>query len=198
MRKISLFDFDGTLTTGDTFLRFIAFARGKMVLYTSLMKSLPSILKWKLGYISNGKAKEKLFAYAFKGMNYVKFCQKGEEFIETIKNMERTPIVDKMKDAIATGEEVIIVTASMEEWIKPWATQCGVKEILSTRPEIDNAGKLTGRFTSPNCHGDEKERRIMELLPDLASHRADYFITAYGDSSGDDAMLRLADKKFRI
>ena len=51
-------------------------------------------------------------------------------------------------------------------------------------------GRLTGRFLTPNCYGQEKVRRILTLHPD----RSAYHLTAYGDSRGDREMLAFADE----
>ena len=61
--------------------------------------------------------------------------------------------------------------------------------IVGTRIEVEN-GMVTGRFLTPNCYGEEKVRRLLEVLPD----RRLYHLTAYGDSRGDRALLAYADE----
>jgi phosphoserine phosphatase len=51
-------------------------------------------------------------------------------------------------------------------------------------------GRLTGRFLTKNCYGQEKVNRIKELYP----HREEYHLTAYGDSNGDRELLAFADE----
>ncbi len=49
--------------------------------------------------------------------------------------------------------------------------------------------RVTGRFDGPNCRGEEKVRRLREAFGDDIRLEA-----AYGDTSGDRAMLALADE----
>jgi phosphoserine phosphatase len=61
--------------------------------------------------------------------------------------------------------------------------------VLGTQVEVID-GKLTGRFLSKNCYGQEKVNRILSLYP----NRQEYNLTAYGDSRGDKEMLAFADE----
>jgi phosphoserine phosphatase len=63
--------------------------------------------------------------------------------------------------------------------------------VIATEPEIKN-GVLTGRFSTPNCYGQEKKRRFLEKYPD----RDRYILYVYGDSNGDKELLEMADKPF--
>jgi phosphoserine phosphatase len=64
-------------------------------------------------------------------------------------------------------------------------------KVLGTQIEVID-GKLTGRFLSKNCYGQEKVNRILSLYP----NRQDYHLTAYGDSRGDKEMLAFADESY--
>lgn len=96
--------------------------------------------------------------------------------------------MNALKDFLG-GDRVVVVTASMLQWVKPWCESHGVAEVLATEPEIDSCtSTLTGRFATPNCHGEEKMRRVRALVGEPGG----YEIWAYGDSHGDDAMLEAA------
>ena len=60
-----------------------------------------------------------------------------------------------------------------------------------TQIEVEN-GLVTGRFSTPNCYGAEKVRRIQALLP----YREQYKLIAHGDSRGDKEMLNYADQGY--
>ena len=64
--------------------------------------------------------------------------------------------------------------------------------MLGTKVEVDAAGCLTGRFSTPNCYGPEKVRRIEAVWP----HREQYDVSAFGDSRGDKEMLAYADQGY--
>ena len=90
---------------------------------------------------------------------------------------------------VERGHDVYVVTASMREWIEPWASQYEVQVMGTELETVD--GILTGRFNGANCRGAEKTRRIAEVV-DLKAYDKIY---AYGNSSGDREMLLLADEK---
>ena len=64
--KVYAFDFDGTLTTKDTLLEFIKFARGERRLYTTLLLFLPLLVLMKLRLYPNWKAKQQVFSFLFR------------------------------------------------------------------------------------------------------------------------------------
>ena len=68
MKKIYAFDFDGTLTTKDTLLEFIRFAKGNVGLAVGFLYYSPLIILMKLHLYPNWKVKQKIFAWFFKGM----------------------------------------------------------------------------------------------------------------------------------
>lgn len=187
--RIALFDFDGTLTTKDTFIEFGLFAVGKMNFCKALIRNVTYLAGWELGIIPNYKAKEKLFGSLFKGMTLEEFNGKCEAFSRKIDTFLHPVGYDKMKTHLKEGTPVYIVSASIENWIKPWARNQGVTDVVSTKIEVNEYGKLTGRFASKNCYGPEKVNRIKDVCKEIESSE----IWAYGDSKGDDDMLKFSD-----
>ena len=192
--KIAFFDFDGTLTKHDTFITFARWAVGNVCLLKALLKAFPSLIRWKMGLISNSEAKERLFGCIYGGMDYDIFRKAGETFKDKVNGDIRPDILERLKFHKSQGHRVIIVSASVREWIKPWADANGVDDVISTEVEIDSSRRLTGRFSTRNCHGEEKANRIRELIPEVDKSET----WAYGDSHGDDAMLSLADHPNKV
>ncbi len=188
-RRISVFDFDGTLTRRDTLLLFARHALGRHAAHLAILRTLPHILAWKLGLITNSKAKEKLFGHMFGGMPYADFKAYGESFADIVDRNMRKQGCGALEMAIMRGEETVIDSASVEEWILPWARRHGVSRVLATRPEVAD-GRLTGRFATPNCVGAEKVNRLRRIIADSDS----VYISAYGDSGGDAQLLEYADE----
>ena len=62
---------------------------------------------------------------------------------------------------------------------------------IATLLEVDDAGRLTGRYEGANCRGEEKIRRLRLWMADAGMERA--HLWAYGNSRGDLRMLRAAD-----
>lgn len=196
MKKLYAFDFDGTLTTRDTLLEFIRFAYGTRRFLFGFLLFAPLLVLMKLGLYPNGKAKQKVFAHFFKGMAIDAFDTLCQDFARTHRHLLRPDIVRLLEQALAEGSEVLIVSASIDNWVRPFfETKDRSREItiLGTQIEIVD-GCLTGRFITPNCYGQEKVRRILALHPD----RSAYYLTAYGDSRGDREMLAFADESHMV
>ncbi len=191
---VAAFDFDGTLTTKNTLIEFIRFTHGRCRLFLGFLSNTHWLLMMKLGLYPNWKAKERLFAHFYKGTAYETFKQWGRDFSEVIETMLNKQTVETLRRHQAEGHTVCIVTASIDEWVRPACEHLGVKMIFATCIESSADGKLTGRFLTPNCYGAQKVARLQEAFP----KRKTYKLYAYGDSRGDDEMLAFADEAFRI
>lgn len=194
MKKIYAFDFDGTLTTRDSFLEFIRYVCGNWAFCKGVLRYSPLLVLMKLGLYPNWKAKQKVFAYFFKGMPLKDFAQQGRLFALDRQHLLRPQGVDMVKQAQAGDAEVLIVSASIDHWVQPFFPEV---KVVGTQVEVED-GCLTGRFLTKNCYGQEKVNRILALYP----HRNEYELIAFGDSAGDKELLAFADeahyKPFRV
>lgn len=188
-QQLAAFDFDGTITLRDSFLDFLIKSRGRGKVAWGLLLHIPLICLYKLGFISNEKAKERLFSYFFKGLHQEKFLGLCEYYGERIPEIVNPEALACVRQHLSCGREVVIVTASVEDWIRPWALQVGIREVIGTRIEIGSDGRLTGKFSTPNCYGAEKVKRLRSAYP----LRDTYLLYAYGDSRGDRELLEFAD-----
>lgn len=190
-RIIAAFDFDGTLTEKDTFLEFIAFVHGKASLLWGIFLFSPLLLAMKMRLYPNWETKQKVFSWFFKGMKYADFSTKGCEFAERIKGMSNRKGLKILHEWQDKDAEIYIISASIEEWIRPYCESLNIKDVLATRIEVDENGCLTGRFSSNNCYGQEKVNRLLEAEPE----RNSYYLFACGDSRGDRELLQFADER---
>ena len=188
--KLFAFDFDGTLTTRDTLIEFIRYACGTVRFLLGFLLYSPLLVLMKLRLYSNGKAKQKVFVHFFKGMSIDAFDTLCQDFASTHRHLLRPEVVSQLEQALSEGAEVLIVSASIDNWVQPFFPKV---KVLGTQIEVID-GRLTGRFLTPNCYGQEKVRRILTLHPD----RSAYHLTAYGDSRGDREMLAFADEAHMI
>ena len=188
MKKIYAFDFDGTLTTKDTLIEFIRYAKGSMDLGLGFLRYAHLLVLMKLGLYPNYKAKQKVFAYFFKETTLDDFNALCKEFAASSSNLLRPNAIEAIDLATKEGSEVLIVSASIDNWVQLFFPQV---KVLGTQIEVID-GKLTGRFMTKNCYGQEKVNRILSLHP----NRQEYHLTAYGDSRGDREMLAFADESY--
>jgi HAD superfamily hydrolase (TIGR01490 family) len=191
MKAIAFFDFDGTISTKDSLADFIQYAVGKVNYYAGLLVLSPMLIAYTLKFIPNDIAKEKLLGHFFKGWNAKQFQMLAERYsLEQIDEIIRPKAIEKIRWHQNQGHQVVIVSASMDYWLRPW---CGKNDLglIATRLEVKD-NKLTGRFATKNCYGLEKANRVNDVFElSLYEH-----IYAYGDSDGDKELLALADESF--
>lgn len=194
MKKIVVaFDFDGTITSKDSFLEFIRFSKGSLLFLLGLFIYSPILLSYKLKLYPNWKAKQKLFSFYFKGISKDEFEKLGVSFAEKYKKRVLNPKAMAALNSYLKQDntKVYIITASIYEWVKPFFDDTNI-EIISTIPEYNRDNRLTGRFGSYNCYGKEKVRQLLIRK----SNREDYTLIAYGDSKGDKELLDFADNAY--
>lgn len=193
-RNIAVFDFDGTLTTRDSFLAFIKWACGPVSYYVGFLRFAPQLLLMFMHLYPNWKAKERIFAHFFKGWQYSWFQALGEDFTTELDTMRNEPVIGRLKEHIDHGNTVYVISASLPEWVEPWCRQLGVNAVLATEIEVNDQGRITGRFKTKNCFGQEKVDRLLKVEPE----RETYVLHAYGDSRGDLELLAFADKATHV
>jgi HAD superfamily hydrolase (TIGR01490 family) len=190
-KGIAFFDFDGTITTRDTLLEFIKFGKGKRAFYSGFLYNIFYLIAYKIKLISNQEAKEKVLSYFFKDMDLIEFDKLSEAF-----SKKKLPSIIRhgAEKEIARLQQgnfvVVIVSASPENWIRHWCKERNLI-LIASELEVIN-GKISGKISGKNCHGEEKVRRILEKYV-LKEYDEIY---AYGDTKGDLPMLGLATKSF--
>ena len=191
MIDLALFDFDGTITKDDSLLKFIRFVVGDGRFVFGLVVLSPILVAYKLKLIPNYKAKQYMLSWFFKGMSKEAFLKVANEYsLVHIDKILRPKAMEKISWHKAQGHKVVIVSASIDCWLRPWCEKNGL-ELIATKLEIKD-DIVTGKLLSKNCYGVEKVNRIKEIynLKDFE------YIYSYGDSSGDKQMLELAHEKF--
>lgn len=191
LNRIALFDFDGTITTDDSFIRFIRFMLGDVKTIWGMVLLFPMLMLYKLKIIPNYKAKQLMLSYFFKGMKQAEFQKEAEEFsLKHIDSIVRRKAMQKIVWHQERGDKVVVVSASIECWLKPWCEQNNL-DLIATKMEMKD-GIITGSLATKNCYGIEKVKRIKEIY-----NLSDYdYVYAYGDSLGDKELLALSDESF--
>jgi len=189
--RLTLFDFDGTITTDDSLIKFIRFVVGDTKFAIGMVALSPMLTAYKLKLIPNYKAKQYMLSYFFKGMPEEKFMQVANEYsLKHIDTILRPKAMEKIAWHKEQGHKIVIVSASIECWLKPWCDKHGLA-LIATKLEIKD-GRVIGKFLTKNCYGIEKANRVHEQY-----NLDDYdHIYAYGDSRGDRELLELADEGF--
>jgi phosphatidylglycerophosphatase C len=186
-----LFDFDGTITTKDTLAEFMIFYHGKLKYYAGLGALSPILASYIFKLMPNWKSKQYFLKWFLKNEDSSTFEKKCKEFSSLrLPQLIRPKALAEIKRYREEGATIAVVSASAENWVKPW---CDENKLicLATKLEAIN-NKLTGNILGKNCHGAEKVCRIQDrfLLSGFDK------VIAYGDSSGDIEMLALAHEQF--
>jgi len=190
-RRIAFFDFDGTITTKDTLLEFVKYSKGAFPFYLGFLLTSPWMVAYKCKLISNQAAKEQFLRFFFRKTPLSEFEQLCKDFAtEKIPQLIRPKALKEITQLQEKDAQVVIVSASPGNWIRPWSENIGL-QLIATRLIIKDQ-RLTGKIEGRNCHGEEKVRRIKEAYT-LADYDEVY---AYGDTSGDKPMLRLGNFSF--
>ena len=189
---IVIFDFDGTITTKDTMLELAKWHFGTLKFYAGLLKILPQLLMYKARIISNTKAKESFLKHFYGGMDYEYFKNLCRQYsAQEIDKILKNEAVAKIKFYKNSGFKMVVITASVADWVRPWAEVNGFEDVLGSDAEVV-AGKVTGKLKGKNCHGAEKVNRFVEKYGAIEN----YYSIGFGDSSGDREILLKVDQPY--
>lgn len=192
--EIVAFDFDGTLTIKDSFTTFLAWRAGPWRHAMGLVRLAPHALAYLL-HKDRGRLKAKAAEEFLKGLTRQQLEADAEAFAEAMAaRLFRPDALAAWNDWGAKGVTRAIVTASPEVTVAPFARRLGAEHLIGTRLAFDAANRATGAFASENCRGEAKMARLREVFgPEVR------LLAAYGDTSGDTAMLAAAEQPgFRV
>lgn len=185
------FDFDGTLTTRDSFREFLRWRDGAVNYGMGLAKLVPAAARW-LVRRDRAQLKSAAVRTFLRGMPRSLLEQEAHEFATlTAPLLLRPDALKVWRRHRADGARMVIVTASPEIVVAPFARGLGADVLIGTKLLFDQNDRVVGCFEGNNCHGPEKARRLREFFGDGIR-----LLAAYGDSIGDREMLEMADEKY--
>ncbi len=182
------FDFDGTLTVRDTFMAFLFWRVRGVPRVFALIRMIPAALAY-LWRRDRGRIKAAAVKAFLGGVGAGALAGDAARFAALhYDDLMRPDALERWRGHKAQGDRVIIVTASPEIIIRPFAERLGADTLIGTRLHLDDAHRVTGRFDGDNCRGQEKVRRILQRFGPVR------LSAAYGDTTGDVEMLAMADQ----
>lgn len=185
---------DGTLTTRDCVTPFLRRAAGRR-LWTALLRH-PLALTTSVARRDRDALKE-LACSGLRGLDSSRIETLGGTFArDVLPGLLRADTVARLRRHQELGHTVILASASLDPYLVPFGASLGVDDVVCTVLERGADGRLTGRLAGANCRGSEKARRVSEWLDEAGLAAAELW--AYGDSSGDDELLALADHPLRV
>lgn len=184
------FDFDGTLTVKDSFNAFLKWRAGPRKWTRGVLRLTPSLIAY---VFDRNRAKLKAAAVRefLRGATIEQIETDARAFAQAhAASLLRPDAVAVWRAWRAKGAKLVIVTASPEITVAPFARGLGADMLIGTRLMTNDEGRILGGLDGNNCRAKEKVVRLREIFG------ADVRLTAaYGDTSGDTDMLAIADEK---
>lgn len=198
-RTYALFDFDGTLFSGDSILRFCRFARSQGLCSTEqLLRGLWAAVRYVLGLSSAEQSKMDALHF-IQGRSEAELRAFSKRFCEEVLLPRlRQKGLSALNEHLAQGTQVLLITASPSFYLEHLKDALGIDGIIGTRMDFDLSGNATGLICGENCKGIQKPLRLAEYLA-ATGDRLDYDSSyAYGDSASDLPMLELCGHKVGV
>ncbi len=190
---VAAFDFDGTITTRDSLLPFLIYSSGIFRSLWNFILCTPFLIGFFMGILPRGKAKEQFIRKFFRSLPLSSLHRTGESFAKGyLPKLVKQEALSRIKWHLKQGHQCILISASLDVYLTPWAKEVGFHHVICSQLETDQEGKITGNLEKGNCWGIEKVTRLAELIGPLDKH----CIYAYGDSRGDKELLDAATYPF--
>jgi phosphatidylglycerophosphatase C len=183
---LALFDFDGTLTTRETFPDFMRHAVFRPRLLAGGVLLAPVIFGYRRGWVAGNPTRASIVQVGLRGVDATRLRAQGEAFArEVLPGVLRSEAMERLQWHRDRGDRVVVVSGGLDVYLAPWCAAQGIELACSVLAE--RGGRITG-YAGAQCVGDEKVRRIRALC-DPQAYAA---VHAYGDTHEDHAMLAMA------
>ena len=198
-KAYALFDFDGTLISGDSILWFCLYARRQGLCGAKdFWRGIWAGVRYLLGSYTAEESKKEALSF-LRGYHRSELKQFSQGFcLDVLQPRLRKQGIAKLEELKQEGVEILLITASPSFYLEPLKTMLGITEVIGTRVDFDREEQATGQICGENCKGIQKPLRLAEYLA-AAGERLDYERSyAYGDSASDMPMLALCEHKVGV
>jgi len=187
---IVAFDFDGTITVRDSFRAFLRWRAGRFGYAFGLVRLAPAAVRW-LFDRNLSRLKAAMVRVYLRGVSRDELERQATEFAAAAAPMLLRPDALKVwRRHRQDGCRMVIVTASPEPIVAPFARGLGADLLLGTRLAYKEDGRVAGGLDGSNCRGAEKVRRLKAVFGEDM-----YLAVAYGDTDGDRELLAMAEEE---
>jgi HAD superfamily hydrolase (TIGR01490 family) len=192
--RLAIFDLDGTLTRHDTLVPFLySYLRRHPARLPRVLAVLPAGMRF-AGDRDRGRLKGALIHAVMGGTTAAEVAVIADAFIPAL--LKRGVHVDglqALRQHQACGDRCILLSASTDLYVPRIGATLGFDEVICTRLRWEG-DRLDGRLSGPNCRGEEKRRRVTELLDKWSPDDT----TAYGNATSDLAHMLLCREAFMV
>ena len=198
MKKLAIFDIDYTITKKETLMEFYKYSLEEDIKNIRFLpRALYSGLMYGIGIYDERRVKE----------CFLKFIDNIEEekLQELVKRFYKNRLskilykdaVDMMYKLKKEGYDIYLISASPEFYIKEFYNIDVVDKVIGTRFEFKE-GKFIRKMLGNNCKGEEKVKRLKEVLS-KENIKVDFKNSyMFSDSLSDKPLLDLVGKPYLI
>ncbi|HTQ37074.1 MAG TPA: HAD family hydrolase [Steroidobacteraceae bacterium] len=191
MRRLALFDLDGTLTRGDTFRQFVPrlLARHPARWPRALLLP-PPVLAYALRLIGRGALKGAVLRRLFRGLPRATVEGYARRYAAAVVPAQMYPeAVAVLRAHLAAGDHVVVMSASPDLYVPEIGRLLDVHEIHCTRIRW-RGERLDGDLDGPNLRDHQKALMLAALR---AAHPG-LPVIAYGNSAADLEHMALCEE----
>ena len=181
--EVAVFDFDGTLTRGDTLLPFLA-----TVAPARVTRWAPAaVVGARRRRSERDRLKEELLGVVLRDVEPERLVRAGRSFAEgLLLRLLRPDTVAELRAHQAAGRTTVIASASPEVVVAPAAEVLGVDLAIATRLHVRDG---RWRYHGPNLRGEAKLEAVRAVIDPWAPSAR----WVYGNLPDDGPLLEWAD-----
>ena len=198
MEKLAIFDIDYTITRKETLMEFFKYLVSKDIKNIKFLpRALYSGLMYSIKVYDERRVKE-CFLKFIDNIDEKDLAKLTKSFYdERFSSIIYKDAVDMIKKLKYEGYMVILISASPEFYIKEFYAIKEVDLIIGTKFAFEG-GKFVRKMDGNNCKGEEKVKRLNEVLKEK-NIKADFKNSyMFSDSLSDKPLLDLVGNPYLI
>lgn len=198
MKKLAIFDIDYTITKKETLMELFKYVikKDKKNL-RFLPRAIYCGIMYAIGIYDERKVKETFLRF-IDGIKEEELAELVKEFYdERLKNILYDDALKMIKKLKNEGYDIYLISASPEFYVNEFYNIKEVDKVIGTKFGFEN-GTFVRKMVGNNCKGEEKVRRLKEVIKDEkieVDFKESYM---FSDSLSDKPLLDLVGKPYLI
>ena len=199
-----IYDFCGTLVdfqTANAYVNFVVSEKGlpkRGIDYARIALNKLHLIPFLNRFFKHKYINKAMILYRLKGYSYNEMDFYAKEFYNMrIKGHLIRPVVERLKQDIAIGKTVAIVSGGYDIYLKYFASEVGVTNLLCSSLSFIN-GIFSGRIDGIDCMGDNKVTRLSAYFNEIDLSNLFENVTVYSDSDSDLPLFQISNKRIVV
>ena len=187
---IAIFDLDGTLVRGDTFVKYIAgFVMRRPIRLFRCLVLTGVILRFVRGLVSAAHMKERVLMAALGGSDRTEIRLYTDGFLIRLipEGMSKRGL-EALERHRKLGDKLVLLSASPDVYVVELGRRLGFHEVICTKVQW-SGDRFSGELCGPNIKGEEK----VQCFLSIKRRFAEAIVVAYADHMSDLPLLRAVD-----